>query len=86
MSNQLKSNGNSTLEQYENLANAIIISAVNDYKGVLRFKKNDPDREKFVKNSLSEKFFRSEWFKILTNVDGEYLINKLREEVWESDD
>ena len=27
-----------------------------------------------------ERFFRSEWYKMLTSIDGEYLIAKLRKE------
>lgn len=28
-----------------------------------------------------EKFFRSQWYEMLTKVDGEYLIRRLQEEV-----
>ena len=55
---------------YENLANAIILKAVKDYRmsnceGTLR---------------ELEKFFRSKWFKVLTKIDGEKLIQDLRRE------
>lgn len=65
---------------YENLANAIIESAVNDYrkalKGVTYDKRISP--EHLVERL--EKFFRSSYFRGITKIDGEYLISRLREE------
>jgi hypothetical protein len=65
---------------YENLANAIIESAVNDYrkalKGVTYDRRISPDH---LIETL-EKFFRSSDFGALTKLDGEYLISRLREE------
>lgn len=58
---------------YENLANAIIERAVADYRDALAQK-----AEGSIK--LLEKFFRSPWYLILTNVDGEYIINRVRAE------
>lgn len=56
-----------------NLANAIILRAVADYRTAL--KGND---EHVIYEC--ERFFRSEWFMHLTNIDGEFLIEKLRKE------
>ena len=69
------------MEPYYNLANAIILSAVRDYRSALRTWKSDPD-SKIARGEVNrlEKFFRSGWYEILTDVDGEYLIRKLREE------
>jgi hypothetical protein len=55
---------------YENLANAIILKAVKDYR---QTKSERTEAE-------LERFFRSDWFHILTRIDGEWLINKLRKE------
>lgn len=55
---------------YENLANAIVLKAVDDYR------KTDD----IHKLQVIEKFFRSCWYQMLTNVDGEQLIEALREE------
>ena len=55
---------------YENLANAIILKAVKDY----RQSKSDRTMEEI------ERFFRSGWFRVLTNIDGEQLIKDLRKE------
>ncbi len=55
---------------YENLANAIILQAVKDYRL--------HDDEKELANI--ERFFRSGWFNTLTSIDPEMLIAKLRKE------
>ena len=59
---------------YEALAQAIIIQAVNDYRRALKGDARGRCRE-------IERFFRSEWFSVLTKVNPEMLIRKLREEV-----
>ena len=51
-------------DPWENLATAIVIQAANEY---LRTKDKEPLR----------RFFRSQWYKELTDVDGEYLIHTL---------
>ena len=58
-----------TDENYEKLAVAIIKQAVIDYR------KGDEETRKSI-----ERFFRSEWFYTLTDVDGEMLIKRLRRE------
>ena len=70
------------MDPYENLANAIILQAVKDYRSALRKLKRKPG------NTLAraeidsiERFFRSAWYTALTSVDGEMLIRKLNEEV-----
>ncbi len=57
-------------ENYEKLANAIIIQAVRDYRNSCSCQ---------MRCSI-ERFFRSEWFMVLTALDGERLIKRLREE------
>ncbi len=63
---------------YENLANAIILQAVWDYRKALRKlangRKNMAAEET---KSGCERFFRSGWYKDLTSIDGEKLIKKL---------
>ena len=55
------------------LVNAIIVQAVDDYRRSL--KAND-----VVGMYECEKFFRSERFMLMTKLNGEWLINKIREE------
>lgn len=64
------------MDGYKELANAIILQAAKDYRKALKHDERGRKRE-------IEKFFRSEWFSILTNISGEMLIQKLRAEVKE---
>lgn len=65
---------------YEELANAIVLQAVKDYRAALRGEFVNHRSSKSVIKEC-ERFFRSEWFRILTKVDGEMIMNKLREEI-----
>ena len=69
------------VDPYEKLANAIILSAVKDYRAARRKLKKRPKNEdaKLVVEDC-ERFFRSDWFKVLTDIDGEALIERLKEE------
>ena len=58
------------MNPYENLANAIVLQAVKDY----RLTDNEAELAEI------ERFFRSDWFGVLTDVDPEYLIRRLRKE------
>lgn len=79
---------------YENLANAIIETAVDDYrKAIRRIKMHystawnlvSPYRLSRLNDVIIcldvEDFFRSEWYYTLTDVDGDFLIEKLRDEI-----
>lgn len=62
------------LTTYQNLANAIIIQAVNDYRDALRWN----DRRTQLD---CERFFLSEWFMFLTPINGEHLMITLIKEI-----
>lgn len=67
---------------YENLANAIIISAVRDYKKALRRLNTHPENAAALATKAEvEEFFHSKWFETLTKVDPAYLIEKIHAEV-----
>ncbi|MDD3415966.1 MAG: hypothetical protein PHY47_18510 [Lachnospiraceae bacterium] len=69
-------------EGFYNLAEAIILQAVKDYRYALRtLKKYTYSLESNKVKSNVERFFRSKWYSELTNIDGKILIKKLREEV-----
>ena len=69
------------LDPYQELANAIVIMAAKDYRHALRIQRRNPDSQAArIKIDEIERFFRSEWYRLLTDVDGEMLIKKLREE------
>jgi hypothetical protein len=58
---------------YENLANAIVLQAVKDYRAAKRTGNSG-------RIASIRRFFRSDWFGTLTDIDGEYLIRKLDKE------
>ena len=58
------------MSPYEELANAIVLQAVKDY----RLHDDAPELASI------ERFFRSGWFGVLTQIDPEILITKLRKE------
>lgn len=64
------------MDAYEELANAIVLQAVKDYRDAL---KNNNKGAKITIREV-EAFFRSDWYKVLTNIDGEMLIRELRKE------
>lgn len=58
------------MDPYQALANAIIEQAVKDYRMT-----DDPDELAEL-----ERFFRSPWYGVLTSLDPELLISRLRKE------
>ena len=67
---------------WEDLAEAIIMQAVTAYRKARRRVLHFPD-QKGAQATIKEveRCFRSWWFAQLTDIDGEMLIRKLREEV-----
>ena len=59
---------------FQALANAIVQQAAEDYRSALKL------NDKRQMHEL-ERFFRSAWYSALTDIDGEWLMNKLREEM-----
>lgn len=68
-------------DPYENLARAVILQAVRDYRMARKKVKYHPkNKEAKLMIEDCERFFRSDWFGILTSVDGQMLMKKLQEE------
>jgi len=69
------------MSPYESLANAIVLNAVEDYREALRILSLNPNNN-FAAGEIKniEKFFRSGYFRILTKLDPEMLINRLNSE------
>ena len=66
---------------YENLANAIILQTVKDYRMALKSLKANPrNRTAQADKTEIERFFRSQWYSTLTDVNGEMLILSLQKE------
>lgn len=71
----------SDITNYENLANAIILQAVKDYRTALKCLKANPRNKSALEDKGEiERFFRSNWFSVLTSVDGGMLIRSLQKE------
>ena len=69
-------------ESWEDLAGAIIMQAVADYRKcrvLVRTKPNQKAAQAMIREV--ERFFRSRWFCQLTELDGNRILNKLKEEV-----
>ena len=65
---------------YENLANAIVLSAIRDYKRALIRLKRNPNSESAARAvAEGERFLYSPWFEVLTDLHPDYLKKKLNE-------
>ena len=70
------------LNPYKRLANGIVVQAAKDYKTYVRIGSRNPDnKDVFLKTQSLERFFRSQWFEALTNVSGEYIMERIKKEV-----
>ena len=67
------------MESYQALANAIVELAVKDYKQALKQYSRFPSNKEYVDEAAClERFFRSGWYGMLTDLDGEYLMTGVR--------
>ena len=63
------------------LANAIIIQATKDYRHAIQALKRNPRNQAAMAEAMEiEMFFHSSWYKVLTDLDPNYLLNRLRKE------
>ncbi len=70
------------MNPFENLTNAIILQAVKDYRKTLSRCCRHPEKLNYREEKVElERFFRSGWFNFLTDIDPEFMIRKLCEEV-----
>lgn len=70
-------------EAYQNLANAIIIKAIKDFRRCLKVaKKNNRNKEAAIKEMKEiVEFIKSPWFRTLTSLEPSVLLKKLQQEV-----
>ena len=69
---------------YQALANAIIEQAVKDYRAALKVLRRHPDSKAAMAEAMEiERFFHSGWYGVLTEIDPDYLIKRLRKEAAE---
>ncbi len=69
-------------DNYEKLANAIIVQAVKDFRPAYRRLRRHPDDE-LAQNTVREitNFFCSDYFSILTDLDGPELLQRIMKEI-----
>lgn len=68
---------------YANLANAIVLQAVKDFRKCIKVvKRNGRNKELAIREMRKiVEFIKSPWFRVLTNLDPQILLKKLEEEV-----
>ena len=70
-------------DPYRRLAAAIVEQAALDYQEAMEYLYENPDGRKKVDSIVEkledEEFFRSDWYQLLCGIDGEKMIQQLRE-------
>ena len=67
--------------EWEGLAEAVITLACKDYRKAYRRHLTRPTKETETELNRERKFFRSDWFNVLTTLDGEMILSRLEKEV-----
>ena len=66
---------------YQALANAIVEQAVKDYRVALKILQRHPDSKAVMQTAMEvEQFFHSPWYATLTDINPDYLIDRMRKE------
>lgn len=69
------------MDPYEDLANAIVLMAVSDYRSAIKRMRTHPEETSHQRRKKEvERFIRSDWFGVLTSLDPGLLLEKLKEE------
>ena len=70
------------INPFEELAQAIILQAVKDYRQNNKRMANKPDEQKLQNRRMElGKFFLSSWFAVLTDLNGKHLLHRLQAEM-----
>ena len=66
---------------WEDLAQAVILSAVKEYRRALKCLRINPENREWIrKKTECERFFRSWWFGVLTDADPAVILDGLKKE------
>lgn len=69
-------------DNFQDLANAVVVRAAKDYRRALKRLIKFPSSHSAKQAIMQlEVFFRSDYYKLLTSLDGERLIEKLKQEL-----
>ena len=79
---KIKKRATADLSPWQKLANAIVEQAVKDYRMEQARVKANPQNSDHAKAEVRklERFFRSDWFEVLTDVDGRLVLSRLKKE------
>lgn len=70
------------MDAYQNLANAIVALAAQDYRETLEILSKQPRNQKYIRTRAElEVFFLSDWFQLLTSLNGSVLMEDIQREV-----
>lgn len=72
-----QSYGQADDDNYKQLASAIVVQAIKDYKKLLKKEHLKPKEEREKANI--ERFFKSRWGESLTELDGKFCLRKIEE-------
>lgn len=67
------------MTNWQDLANGIIVQAAEEYRKCLRSRRSRKETQEKMREI--EWFFRSDWFHLMTDLDGEMILERLRKEV-----
>lgn len=74
--------GSAGVKAYEALANAIIVQAALDYRTARRRLRKHPGNEDALRMKREvEQFFVSGWFELLSDADGQVILERLKGEL-----
>lgn len=67
------------MNPYQALANAIVKTAASDYRNALKRHYKHPHLKKYANEVAElEEFFRSDWYELLTSLDGRLLVESIQ--------
>ena len=70
------------MSPYQKLANAIVLLAAQDYRETLEILCQQPRNQKYIRTRAElEDFFLSDWFQLLTSLNGSVLMEDIQREV-----
>ena len=69
------------MDPYRELACAVVMQAIDDYRTAVRnLKQNPRHTESLLMKADCEQFFRSDWYRMFHPLDGETVLRRVREE------
>lgn len=67
---------------WQSLADAIVELAARDLMNTYAINKNKKNREAIVRNNSDYRFFCSQWFCMLSSIDGNAILEGIRRRTW----